>query len=703
MADRYPHVFAPIQIGPVEVENRLYLPPHGLGLTVGGAKGTLVPAAEAAYYYRERVEGGVSLVYQSITTMPRQRMFCAVYEESIPHFKAVADTVHAAGGKIFGQLHYYWGHTVPWEPFGGMFPVLGTNQYQRFEKHDTVHKLTVGEIQNWIENHGRSARNLREAGYDGIQVHAAHGMLVEQFLSPYYNKRTDAYGGSLENRMRVLVEALETVRANLSPEMAVGIRFNCDEMLPQGYNQDDARLMLDKLIELDLLHYVDLDVSVEPQQAPLMTAPRWIEPLFSADFIANVGAVGKSRIVVMGVPGRVTSLQQAEDLLALGGVDMVGAARGLIAEPNLIRNAREGKEHLSRTCIACNFCISGGQLSTGWGCVINPATGRERLWGTRQFVLPEGHRKSKVVVVGAGPAGMEAARVTGLLGHQVVLFERSHEVGGQLALWGSLPEKELLLGSRDWYRRQLDEAQVDLRPSTTATAESVLAERPDAVIVATGARFVRDGWSGFMPEPIAGADHDFVYTPEDIIEGGVRPSGRVLILDEEQMYTGLGLAQLLAESGAQVEVVTREMSPVGVHVWYSLEFPYLLPKLQQLGVTFLTGHYIKSIEPGRVTVFDFLSNLEQTRPADAVVLATMRRQASTLDADLEGKVPQLFVVGDALAPRALFDATYEGHRFARLVGDPEAPRNMAEALFSPSPDSMFPAPAATLLETNVRT
>ena len=696
ISQRYPHVISPINIGPVEVRNRLYMPPHGLALTAAGPHGSAVPSDDCAYYYAERVEAGVGLVFHSLSTIPRHRLASPLYEDSVPHFKAVADMVHAAGGKIMGQLHYYWGHTVPWEPLGAMFPVFGTDRYQRFEKHDTVHQLSEDEIRAWIEAHGRCARNLRDAGYDGIQVHAAHGMLAEQFLSRYYNKRTDRFGGDLESRMRVLVEALESVRANVSQGMAVGIRFNCDEMLPQGVDQDEAGTVLDKLVEMDLIHYADLDIAVEPQQAPLMVSPRWMPPLHIASFIASVGRVVKGRTVVMGAAGRVTTLAEAEDLIASGTMDLVGAVRGLIAEPELLRNALEGREDRNRTCIACNFCIGSFQQSTGWGCVINPGTGRERRWGLKTL-QPQG-RSQKVVVVGGGPAGMEAARVAARRGHQVLLLEGADRLGGQMELWSRLPGRELLAGAVDWYRRAVAETGVEVRLGTAATVDGVLAEQPDAVIVATGARYVRNGQSGFMPAEIPGWDLPFVHTPEEILGGGLRPKGRVLVLDEEQLATGLGLAELLAESGAQVEVVTREMSPVGPALWYSFEFPYLLPKLERAGVKLTTRHYLKEIRPGRATLFEFLTNDEVTRDVDAVILATMRRQAGDLDSELYGRVPRLYVVGDALAPRALFEATFEGQRFARLIDDPDAPKTTSEALFQPSGADVHPKGAASLLE-----
>lgn len=695
MSSRYPHVFSPISIGPVAVENRFYMPPHGLRLVAGGPHGGSIPSDDYVAYYEERAAGGVGLIMTALSTFPRDGRACPLYEESIPHFRAVADAVHARGAKIFGQLSYYWGHSVPWEPMGAMVPVLGSSGYQRFEMHDTVHRMTLDEIERWIAAHAACARHLKAAGYDGIQLHCAHGMLLEQFLSPYFNKREDQYGGDLDGRMRALTESIEVVRAEVGPGLAVGIRFNCDEMLPGGLTQDDTRTVLERLVEMEAIDFADLDIAVEPQQGPLMTAPPSIEPLFNASFVDSVGAVAREKVVVMAAAGRVTSVAQAEELIANGAMHMVGAARGLIAEPHLVKNAREGREERSRRCIACNFCIAAGYLHRGqWGCTINPATGRERKWGVGTF--DSGRAARRVVVAGGGPAGMEAARAARLLGHDVVLFEAAAKVGGQLGLWASLPHRDVLASTVAWYAARLDELGVDVRTGTRATADLVLAERPDAVVVATGARYAADGESGFMAAPIPGWERAFVLTPEDVLERGARPTGRVLVLDEEGIHTGVGVAEVLAAAGAQVEIVTRAFSVIGTDLYYTMDFAFVMPRLKRLGVRTTVTTFVQSIGEGRVTLFDILTNDTEVRDVDAVVLATMRRPVDGLAGHLRGRVPQVFTIGDALAPRMLFDATYEGQRFARFIGDEAAPRDTGEALFTPSAAAFFPRPAAAV-------
>jgi 2,4-dienoyl-CoA reductase-like NADH-dependent reductase (Old Yellow Enzyme family) len=680
MTDRYPNVFRPIDIGPIQVPNRFYLPPHGVPLVTTGPHGSSVPSSFFVEYYRERARGGVGLLVHSITVPPfTKRLACAAYEGSVPAFAAVAEAVHAEGAKIFAQLHYASLTGGTWGPLTPQLPILGASSYQRFENYDTFHQMTRDEIKAFIDGFGRSARNLRAAGYDGIEVHAAHGVLVEHFLSPYFNDRTDEYGGSAEGRGRLLVELLETVREHGGPDMAYGIRLNCDEMLPDGMTQDDARDVLADLIDRGLLDFADLDIAVEPQQAPLMTAPMFVEPLHISPFVEYVGA--RQPIVVMSALGRVTTVAQAEQAIASGIADMVGSARGLIAEPELVNNAREGLEHRSRTCLSCNYCLAAGVYTGAFGCSINPAAGREKVWGL-QIAGPTAAR-TKVAVIGGGPAGMEAARVAAQRGHDVILFEERPHLGGQLRLWSQLIDREIYDTTPEWYAERLDELGVKVLTSTAATAELVLEGAPDAVIIATGSHYVASGAGSIVNAAIPGADRDFVYTPEQILDESVRPTGRVVLLDEEGINTGVGIAELLAEGGAEVIIVTRQFQ-VAPYLMYDMHLPFILPRLRNLGVDILTTTHISEINDGEVLIFDILTNQESIiDEVDAVVLVTMRSPVNTLVAELEHKVPQLFVIGDALAPRGLAEATYEGQRFARDVGVTGAPKTMVDALFKP--------------------
>lgn len=697
MSSRYPHVFSPIKIGPVDVRNRVYMPPHGLlALVAGGPHGSLVPSDQMAEYFAERAENGVGLLFHSLTAPPRVRMSCALYEESIPAFRAVADMVHRHGAKIMAQLHYVDRHSNPWDSVGGMAPTFGPSERQRWGTPDSVREISRDEIQRLLDYHARCARNLAEAGYDGIEIHTSHGTLHEQFLSPYFNRRTDEYGGDWAGRLRFLVETLQTVTSASGSDMAIGLRLNVDELIPRALTIDDTRRVIEELADRRLIHFADLDIAVEPQQQHNMTNSFLMPPLYVAGFVSQVREAGRGKIVMMGLGGRIINIAQAEQLLADDAMDMVGVVRELLAEPELLKNAQEGHEERSRVCVAHNFCIARTS-SPLFGCLINPASGREGRWGVKTFTPAE--RPGKVVVVGGGPAGLEAARVAALRGHSVVLLEERAAVGGQLNLWASTPRRDVLRSTVEWYRGRLAELGVTVGTGISATLAEVLAEHPDTVMIATGSRYDAGGDSAFLHGAIPGSDGAMVFTPEQILEGGERPTGRVLILDEQRNHAGPAIAELLARAGAQVEIVCSAELVLGEWVHYGGLEHQIIPTLHELGIKLTPEHYIGQIGAGRVTLFHTMTEREQMREVDAVVLLTMRRaQGRALERELIGKVEQVYSIGDAAAPRGLFEAVYDGQRFGRLAGESNAPRTTSEALFSPVPDDAMQRSAASLLQ-----
>jgi len=700
VSSRYPHIFSPIRIGPIEVPNRFFFGPHSNPLVAPGVHGSAVPSEAFARYYGERAAAGVGLLIHSLPVLPRLGRQTPYYEESVDSFRAVADHIHKFDSRLFGQLWYYWSSPGPWGPATPQAPSIGASAVQRFDDYAVLHELNRKEIERLVEAYARGSRHLRQAGYDGVEVHSAHGIVIEQFLSPYFNKRADEYGGDLGGRMRLLVEVLGAIRDEAGPGMAVGLRLNCDEMVPGGLTQDDARAVLARLCDQRLIDFADLDVGIEPNQFFLVSATAMTPPHLNESVVANVRQAVSPEVVVMSVLGRVTDLAHAEQVIASGTADMVGAVRPLIAEPELVKNAREGREDRSRVCIACNYCLAYSRIGASFGCAINPATARETRWGLDSMPV---RRRASVVVVGGGPAGLEAALTAARMGHRVALFEQRPHLGGQVSLWRQLPGRDLVGAQIDWYERRLKEYGVRVKTGVEATVDDVLAESPDAVIVATGGRYAADGESGFISQPIAGALGPLTMTPEQVIEGGRRPVGRVLILDEEGIHTAAGIAELLAANGAEVEIVTPNSQPVQSLFW-TFEFVTVVGRLKNLGVKLRQGAYVRDISERSVVVYDVHTRAAEARDVDAVILVTMRRPVAALVSDLEGKVDQLFAIGDALAPRGLADAIFDGHRFARMVGDPSAPKSFAEDFFGAIPDDAFAGmrPAAQM-ERPVRT
>jgi 2,4-dienoyl-CoA reductase-like NADH-dependent reductase (Old Yellow Enzyme family)/thioredoxin reductase len=686
----YPNIFSPIRLGPVDIPTRFFFAPHGSSLSAGTK-----PSDDLVSYSVERVkDGGCGLVIVALVAHERgrTRQPSPHPPENIAAFRVMADAIHAAGGKIFGQIFYWWGGYGQWQPLSPPAPSMGpsTRQFGYSDRTVSTHAMSKDEIASMLAAVRQSASHLRAAGFDGIMLHGSHAGLIEQFLSPYFNQRTDEYGGSLENRMRFLVESLQAAREGAGSNMAVGMRFNCDEMLPGGYGTDTAREVVKKICDDGLVDYIDLDVGVEPQQFHHGMPTSFSAPQFYRPFVEKVRSAAGA-VPVLSVLGRVTSMADAEAAIAAGVCDVVGAARQLIAEPQFVKNAREGREARSRICIACNWCTAA--MGDGaQGCTINPASYRERLWGVHS-IAPAAHA-SRVVIVGGGPGGLEAARVSALKGHDVVLFEARERLGGALALWADLPGRETNRKAIDWWQSELARLNVDVRCGIEASAERVLAERPDAVIVATGARYSIGGRSITFDADIPGYNQVFVHRPEEILLGGARPSGKIVLLDGEGMHASTGIAEMLASNGGEVTYVTAGFSPLSPRLVDSFEARLIVKRMKSAGVRFLPTTWVRSIGDRSVTLYDVHTDEERSiEGVDALVLATGRIPQAQLATELEGRVSQLFTIGDALAARPLAAASYEGQKFARYIGEANAPATICETFFRPDDPDTMPFPA----------
>jgi 2,4-dienoyl-CoA reductase-like NADH-dependent reductase (Old Yellow Enzyme family) len=689
MHPKYPHVFSPIRLGPVEIPTRYFFAPHGSALSAGSK-----PLDDLVAYSAERVRGGgcgLVVVALAIHERGRTRQPSPHPLENIAAFRAMADAIHAAGGKIFGETLYHWTGAGQWQPLSPPGPVFGPSvrQFAYGGRGVSTHAMSKAEIAAMLAAIRDTAAHMREAGFDGIMLHASHAALVEQFLSPYFNQRSDEYGGSLDNRMRFVAEALAAAREGGGPDFAVGMRFNCDEQIEGGYGVDTARAVVKALCDRGLLDYIDLDVGLEPQQFHHGMPTGFERKHYYRPFVEQVRAAAGD-IPVLSVLGNITDMAEAEEAIASGVCDVAGSARQLIAEPRFVQNARAGKEHLNRTCIACNWCTAAGG-DGAQGCAINPASYRERLWGDDSF-MPAA-RACRVVIVGGGPGGMEAARVAALKGHRVTLIEQRERLGGALALWADLPGREHYGAAVRWWEGELARLGVEVRLGTTASAEAVLAEAPDAMIVATGARYSVGGRSITRDADIPGYDRAFVYRPEDILIDGARPTGRVFLFDAEGYHTGAGIAELLADAGAEVHFVTAGYAPLSARNTDNWEERYIVARLKRRAVRLRPTTWLRAIGEGSVTLYDTHIDEESVEPADAVILSTAREPVDSLARALDGKVAQLFTIGDALAARMLAAAVYEGQKFARAIGEPDAPATVTEAWFRPDDPQTAMLPA----------
>lgn len=681
MHPKYPGMFTPIQLGPVEIPNRFYLSPHASPLV--DARGG--PSDEYINYKMERVKGGTGLLIVSMSALERSRFVqpSCFPPETVPGLKALCDQVHAEGGRIFGELWYWWGAAGPWGPLSPPAPSMGASQtqYNLFGNRTTTREMTRDEIRRMQETFRQAAENLRDAGFDGIVLHGSHGAVPEQFLSPYFNRRTDEYGGSLDNRLRFTMETLEALRDVAVGKMALGIRLNCDELIEGGYDTKDAYHILKKISDSGLIDFADLDVAIEPDQYHIGMPPVFVDPHSYRPYVEAVRSAA-GNLPVLSVLGRLTSIADGEAALQAGVCDMVGAARALIAEPYLVKNARDGNEDRNRTCIACNWCMASLYFDGAQNCTINPGSWREGHWGVETFTPAT--NKARLIVVGGGPAGLEAARVGALRGHDVTLYEVRDHLGGALNLWSRLPARAFYNKSIEWWERELRRLGVTIQLGHPVTSDEILAAKPNAVIVATGAVYSAEGRSNHRDAVLAGHDSPLVHLPEDILLGGARPKGKVIVLDGDGLHTGTGIAELLAAEGAQVEVISPLLAPMALRVTATQDTPYILKRIKQLGVKITPTSYIRGVGDREVVVYDVHTEAEHTiSDVDAVVLATGRLSVNHLERELEGKVAQLYTVGDAASARMWATASYEGQKFARYVGEPDKPATIGEAYFTP--------------------
>jgi 2,4-dienoyl-CoA reductase-like NADH-dependent reductase (Old Yellow Enzyme family)/thioredoxin reductase len=627
-----------------------------------------LPAANCADYYAERARGGVGLIIQGGTiidaaskTPGNWQLFT---DAAVDAWRPVVSAVHDAGAKMFVQLMQQGHHGDHLGEFGGPYspstvpPVEGGMVWTPFSPLVVpVQAMDEPQIRGVIESFAHCAANAARAGYDGVEMHASHGYLVEQFLSPFYNKRRDGYGGSLANRMRFMIECLEAMRTVMDDGMALGLRLNCDENVAGGLSPTDFADIAHQLDGMRLVDFFDLDVGTyhtfETMIAPALEAgDHW-----QLERIQVVRAQIRNA-VVFGCPGRFHDPRAAEALIAADALDMVGGTRGFFADPFLARKASEGRLADIRPCIGLNMCL------TEAGCVMNPAKGREAELGEGTFGPAATPRR--IVVVGGGPAGLEAARVAAIRGHSVVLFDGHATLGGSLHLMKQVPGRENVVEAAAWWDHQLTQLGVDVRRGTWATPEVVLVEQPDAIVVAAGAGFDRTGATGFISEPIAGWDHPMVVTPTEVLADTFEASGagKIVVIDEFWNALSACVALALGARGAPVHWVTRH-STVGHNV-QGLQWPAVWKAIRQHSMTLHPNAYVRKIDEHTVTLFDVYTDAEEVLDGvDAVVMITGRAARTDLTDALRGCGVPLHVIGDAKVPREMLSATSEGHLLGR--------------------------------------
>jgi mycofactocin system FadH/OYE family oxidoreductase 2 len=646
---RYRFLFSPLRLGPVVLANRIVFSAHLTNYAEDG-----LPSAQHTAYYEARAKGGAGLIITEEhsthpTDWPYEKLIHGFNPEVIDGYRRITDAVHVHDVPIFAQINHNGGQA---SSMYSRQPVWAPSPVPDPLFREVPKAVELHEIGSIIEGYATVAGHCMAGGFDGIELQCSHSSIVRGFLSPATNQRDDHYGGSLGNRARLLLEIVDAVRSTIGTDRALGVRICGDELIEGGTGIDDAVEVARLVDATGQVDYINTSIGVATATLYMIEASMQIPPgyaMFIPSAIREV--VG---VPVVGV-GRFKDPLQADRALGEGLCDLVGVVRGQIADPDFAVKARSGHATDIRTCLSCNQeCVGRMGLNRWLGCIENPRTGRESA------ILAFPTRRQKVVVVGGGPGGLQAAVTAAERGHRVTLFERSDRLGGQVHVAATVPSRAEFF---DIARNLIVAARregVDLRTGTDATVEVVRAERPDAVIVATGARPARPWWAGV---------HAQVVDVRDVLEGRVHPGGRVVVVDELGFHQATSTAELLADRGCAVEIVTNGMV-VAQDLGVTLDMETWNVKAHAKGIdqsVDLVPMGVAADEgSGRLvlTLQHHPTGTDQERTCDWVVCAVHQQPDDDLWRALRDEPYPVHRIGDCLAPRRAHAAVIEGHRVA---------------------------------------
>jgi 2,4-dienoyl-CoA reductase-like NADH-dependent reductase (Old Yellow Enzyme family)/thioredoxin reductase len=627
-------LFSPFTIGNLRLKNRILM--AAMGNNFSHPDGTVSDRAIA--YYTARAHGGAGLIITetSPVSLPgrhRTRGICAYDDSFLPGLRRLTDSVHGEGGAMALQLHHAGRLADP-----GITGVaaLAPSPIARTAGGPVPKEMSPEEIEATIADFAAAARRAKRAGFDAVEVHGAHGYLIHQFLSPRLNHRKDSYGGSPENRGRLALEVLRRVRKEVGETFPVIFRLSAQEYVEGGYPLEEA---VDWAVEAERAGASALHVSGGTTES-LAGAARVIPPMaFPEGFHLPLAAAIKPqvRIPVIAV-GRLGNPEVAERVLREGPADLIAAGRAFLCDPHWPRKALQGEADRIRPCVACNYCIWKLFQQEDLTCFQNALVGNEY-----QYRLGPAEKVKKVLVIGGGPAGLEAARVARKRGHRVTLWEKSSSLGGQMRLASIPPHKETFRRALDWLIREVEREGVEIKLNTEGDSGNIPEEKPDGVILAAGARPI-------FPETFSGPK---VMTAWDVL-AGKKTGKEVLILGGGMV--GMETAEFLSANGCRVTVV--EMLPKPAADMEGTTRALLLERLPASGIGVKLSTKVEQVRDGRVWVESEEGKV--CLEAETVVLALGAQPNGEILQALKGKVSPLFPVGDCLEPRKAREAIHEG-------------------------------------------
>ena len=634
------HLLSPITIRGLEIPNRTVMPPMGTGLS---NRDETVSEANLAYLKR-MASGGIGLVIPELVGVhPSGCVGLGIYDDRfIPGLTKLVNVVHESGSKVALQLHH-----------------AGREAARQLQKGEAIapsaipsrvygvpaREMTKADIKELIEAFGSAAKRAQTAGADAVELHAAHGYFLMQFLSALSNQRTDEYGGSFQNRARFLIEVIESVRANVGPDFPISIRISTEEFIKNGYVVEDMQTIVPDFVKagVDIIH---ASIGTHGSPGAVTQASPEYEPGWTVGRAMKIKEVVDVPVIAVG---RFTDPRLADEVVGRGEADMVAFGRQQLADPDFIKKVKEGRPEDIRSCIACNQgCIERLMLEPGSSvrCAINPETGQELLYPR------EPAAESKTVwVIGGGPAGLTAASEAARLGHIVTLFEKESRIGGQIEYASKAPYKQIYWDWIDWLSKQVEKAGVDIRLNTEVTDEILESGAAEAVILAVGGDKI-------VP-PIPGVDEAIVCDAWQVLSSEVSPGKNVVVVGGGLI--GMETADYLADKGSQITLVEMlESSPV---TKASTHGYFLHRRLRDASCRFLFNAELKSIQSDSITI---KSGGEETTisPVDQVVMAVGMKSRDILKKRLQESGIRHYIVGDAVQVRRIIEATEEGAKAA---------------------------------------
>ncbi len=670
----------PFRLKHLELRNRVLSTSHEPAYSEDG-----MPKRRYRLYHEEKARGGIALTMIGGSSLvapdspPAFGNLCLWDDAVVPYLQKLADGVHRHGAAVMCQITHLGRRTSPYTAH--WLPPISASCVREPAHRAFPKEMEHADIRRVVKAYAEAARRCRDGQLDGVEIEA-YGHLLDSFWSPATNRRRDEYGGSLGNRMRFALEVLEAIRRRVGEDYIVGIRMVVDEAFEGGLQFEEGMHIAQTLVQSGMLDFINvIRGHIDTDEGLSHVIPGMGTP--SAPHLEFTSAVRSQLGLPVFHAARIQDVATARHAVATGCVDMVGMTRAHMADPHIVAKIERNEEHNIRPCVGASFCIDRIYVGEDALCLHNAATGREQ---TMPHVIPRARRAQRVVVVGAGPAGLEAARVSAERGHDVVLFEASDRPGGQIILAARVPRRRELAGIVDWLYAQLARLGVDIRLNTLASSEDVLAARPDVVVVATGGT----PNSGFLRR---GAE--LVTTTWDILSGHVSPGRSVLLYDDNGQHPGVSCAEFIAGRGAALELVTPDRAvgqeiqgtnyPAYLRCFYDKEVR-MTPNLRLTGVrregdglaATLYNDYNKSTTE---RVVEQVVVEHGTLPADALYFELKPGSANLGEVDIDallhgrpqGLAPnpdgayRLFRIGDAVASRNIHAAVFDALRLCKDI------------------------------------